>query len=74
MGQIHVAVLVGEGAEEGRWNGLSVRDSGDAVALLDGTLRLAKLRFWIEDRLAGLGTRVILAEDFKKPAYIESEM
>lgn len=68
IGQIQVAVLVGEGSAVGKRNGLSVRDRGVAVAFLDGILRLATVRFWVEDRLEGFGTRVILAEDFKKPA------
>lgn len=68
IGQIHVALLAGAGSEAGRWNGLSVRDSGDDVALLDGECRLARARFWTEGRFEGLGTRVILADDFKKPA------
>ena len=28
------------------------------------------VRFCTEDRFGGLGTRVIFAEDFKKPAYL----
>ena len=27
------------------------------------------MRFWTDDRLEGFGTRVIFAEDFRKPAY-----
>jgi hypothetical protein len=72
MRHIQVAVLAGEGSGAGRWNGLSARDSGDAVALLDGVLRFDIARFCIEDciedRLDGFGTRVIFGEDFKKPA------
>jgi hypothetical protein len=40
MGQIHVPLLTGGASGAGRWNGLSVRDRGEAVALLDGPLRL----------------------------------
>lgn len=36
MGQIQVALLAGTGSGGGRWNGLSTREAGDAVALLDG--------------------------------------
>lgn len=68
MGHIQVALLVGDGSGVGRWNGLSERDSGDAVALLDGVLRLDTFLFWTEDRLEGFGTRVIFEEDFMKPA------
>lgn len=68
IGQIHVALLAGVGSEAGRWNGLSVRDNGDDVALLDGECRLVRARFETEDRFEGFGTRVILADDFKKPA------
>ena len=68
IGHIHVAVLAGGGSGAGKWNGLSVRDNGDAVALLEGVARLDIARFWIEDRFEGFGTRVIFAEDFKKPA------
>jgi hypothetical protein len=64
---IHVPVLLGASSGLGRWKGLSARD-GDAVALLEGPLRLDIPRIWTEDRLAGFGTRVILAEDFRKPA------
>jgi len=64
IGHIHVPVLVGVGAEVGRWNGLSLRDDGDAVALREGA-RVDIARFWIEDRFEGLGTNVIFADDFK---------
>jgi len=67
MLHIHVPVLLGAGSEVGRWKGLSTR-AGDAVALLEGPLRLVTPRVCIDDRLVGFGTRVILAEDFKKPA------
>ena len=67
--QIQVAVLAGDGSGVGRWKGLSIRD-GEAVALLDGPLRLEIARFWIEDRLIGLGTSVIFGDDFKKPPCI----
>ncbi len=66
IGHIQVPVrLAGSGV--GRWKGLSARD-GDAVALLEGPLKLDIPRVCIEDLLAGFGTRVILADDFKKPA------
>jgi hypothetical protein len=68
IGHIQFALRLGEGSAEGRWKGLSVRESGVAVALLDGALRPDIFRFWAEDRLGGFGTRVIFAEDFKKPA------
>lgn len=68
IGHIHVAELTGTGSGVGRWNGLSVRDNGDAVALLDGVLRLDTARFCTEERLEGFGTSVIFAEDLKKPA------
>ena len=71
IGHIQVPVLVGGGSEVGRWNGLSVRDNGDAVALLDGAARPDTDRFCTEDRLEGLGTSVIFADDFKKPAYAD---
>lgn len=53
IGQIQVALLVGEGSEVGKWNGLSALDNGDGdtVALLDGVPRLEKFRVWTEDRL-----------------------
>jgi len=70
IGQIQVAELEGDGSFVGRWNGLSARDDGDAVALLEGILRLVTFRFCTDDRLDGFGTRVILAEDFKNPAYL----
>ena len=69
IGHIQVAVLAGEGSGAGRWKGLSVRESGDAVALLDGVPRLDIARFCTEDRLDGFGTSVTFAEDFKKPAF-----
>lgn len=65
---IQLAVRLGEGSAEGRWKGLSGRGSGVAVALLEGTLRPDIFRFWTDVRLGGFGTRVIFAEDFKKPA------
>lgn len=68
IGQIQVPVLVGVDSAVGKRNGPSERESGDAVALLEGVLRLEKLLFWTEDRLEGFGTIVIFAEDFKKPA------
>lgn len=71
IGHIQVAVLAGEGSGVGRWKGLSVRESGDAVALLDGVLRLDIARFCIEDRFDGFGTSVTFEEDFKKPAFID---
>ena len=67
MVHIHVPVPLGVGSAVGRWKGLSTR-AGDAVALLEGPLRLVTPRVCIDDRLVGFGTRVILAEDFKKPA------
>lgn len=45
-----------------------MRDNGDAVALLEGVVRLDIARFWTEDRFDGFGTSVIFAEDFRKPA------
>ena len=69
IGHIQVAILEGEGSCIGRWKGLFVRDRGDAVALLDGVLRLDIARFCTEDRLEGFGTRVIFADDFKNPAF-----
>lgn len=68
IGHIHVPALIGDDSAVGRWNGLSARDSGDAVALLEGVARLVRLRCWIDDRFDGFGTSVILAEDFIKPA------
>lgn len=68
IGQIHVALLDCEGSAIGRWNGLSERDSGEALALLEGALRLEMLRLCTEDRFEGLGTRVILADDLRNPA------
>jgi hypothetical protein len=67
MVHIHVPVLLGAGSGVGRWKGLSARD-GDAVALLESPLRLDIPRVCTEDLLAGFGTSVILAEDFRKPA------
>ena len=68
IGHIQVAVLAGGGSGFDRWNGLSVRDKGDALALLEGVERLDIARFCTEDRFEGLGMRVIFAEDFRKPA------
>lgn len=45
IGQIHVALVAGEGSGIGRWKGLSVRDNGDDVALLEGEFRLVIARF-----------------------------
>lgn len=72
IGQIQVPVLIGATSAVGRRNGLSVRDAGDAVALLEGEplLTPAKLRFCTDDRLDGFGTNVIFAEDFRKPAWM----
>jgi hypothetical protein len=74
MGQIHVPLLTGGASGAGRWNGLSVRDRGEAVALLDGPLRLETARFWIEDLFEGFGTSVIFGDDFRKPAYCLSDV
>jgi len=71
IGHIQVASRVGVGFAAGRWKGLSVRSDGDEVALREGVLRLVTVRFCIEERLLGFGTRVILADDFKKPACRE---
>jgi hypothetical protein len=68
IGHIQVPVLFGAGSEVGRLNGLSER-VGDAVALLEDPWRLDTPRFCIEDLLVGFGTRVILADDFRNPAY-----
>ena len=70
IGHIQVPVLAGAGSDVGRWNGLSLRVNGDAVALLDGAVRLDIARFCTDDRLEGFGTRVIFADDFKKPAFV----
>lgn len=67
IGHIHVPVLLGEGSELGRWKGLPTR-AGDAVALLEGPLRLDTPRVCIDDLLVGFGTSVILADDLRKPA------
>jgi hypothetical protein len=69
IGQIHVALLAGEVSGEGIWNGLSDRDSGEAVALREGWLDAP--RFWRDVRFEGFGKRVILAEDFRKPACLK---
>lgn len=69
IGHIQVAALTGGGSGVGRWNGLSVLESGDAVALLEGAARLDIARFCTEDRFEGLGTSVIFEEDLRKPAY-----
>lgn len=45
IGHIQVAMLVGEGSDAGKRNGLSVRDNGVAVALLEGGFRVATVRF-----------------------------
>ncbi len=68
MGQIQVAMLAGDGSGGGRWKGVSERESGEEVALLEGVLRLEIARFWIGALLGGLGKRVIFAEDLRKPA------
>lgn len=65
IGHIQVAELAGEGSGVGKWKLLPVIDKGDAVVLLEGLLRC-----WADGRLEGLGTRVIFAEDFKKPAWV----
>jgi len=66
--QIQVAVLLGVGSGVGRWKGLSARANGDAVALLEGPLRLDSPRVCIEDRFLGLGTRVIFGDDLRNLA------
>lgn len=68
MGQTQVALLAGAGSGGGRWKGLSAREAGDAVALLEGVLSPAICLFCVDDRFEGFGTNVILAEDFKNPA------
>lgn len=68
IGQIQVAELAGGGSEVGRWKGLSARAKGDAVALREGAARVDTARFCAEDLLDGFGTRVIFADDFRKPA------
>ena len=69
IGQIHVAELAGVGSGVGRWKPPSALDKGEAVVLLEGLLKPETMRFWTDDRLEGFGTRVIFAEDFRKPAY-----
>jgi hypothetical protein len=66
MGQTQVALLAGVGSGGGRWKGLSVREAGDAVALLEGVV--SPCLFCVDDRFEGFGTSVILGEDFKNPA------
>jgi len=68
IGHIQVAVLAGGGSVVGTRNGLSVRDNGEEVALLDGLPRLDTARLCTDDRLDGFGMRVIFGEDFRKPA------
>lgn len=65
MGQIQVIFFAGSTA------GLSVRESGEAVALLEGVLNAEILRLCIVDFFGGLGTNVILGDDLRKPAYLE---
>lgn len=67
MIQIQVPVLTGGGSGAGRWNKLSDRE-GEEVELREGPPTLERARLCIEDRLEGLGTRVILAEDLNSPA------
>lgn len=67
MGHIQVAVLAGLNSGVGRWNGLSARDKGDAVALLEGGFGFGRARFCAETLFEGLGTSVIFGEDLRKP-------
>jgi len=68
IGQTHVALLGGAGSGGGRWNGLSARWAGEAVALLEGGVSPVMFLFWIEVRFEGFGTSVILGDDFRNPA------
>jgi hypothetical protein len=68
MGQTQVALFAGTGSDGGRWKGLSVRRAGEAVALLEGVDNPAICLFCVANRFEGLGTSVILGEDFKNPA------
>ena len=65
IGQIQVIDFAGSMA------GLSVRESGEAVALLEGVLSAEMLRLCTADRFDGLGTNVILGDDLRNRACSE---
>ena len=68
---IHVALFGGGGSGVGRCSGLSARERGEEVALLEGPFRFDKARFCREDRFEGFGKSVIFGEDLNKPAFLE---
>lgn len=61
MVHTHVAELVGGVSTGGARKGLCTRCAGEAFPLRDS---------WSDPRLLALGTKVILGEDLRKPAYI----
>lgn len=68
MVQTQVAEVAGDGSTDAGLSGLSDRGVGDAALFLGEPVATAGDRDWREERLVGLGTRVILGEDLRKPA------
>lgn len=66
MVQTHVAEVVGGGSDGGP-DGPSERE-GEPVLARPGAGEKADALVWREARFKGFGTRVIFAEDLRKPA------
>lgn len=68
MVHTHVAELAGDGSTGAGRRGLSDRGTGELLLSLGEPVPAAGDLDWREERLVGLGIKVILAEDLRKPA------
>lgn len=68
MVHTHVAELAGDGSTGAGLRGLSDRGTGEEVLSLGEPVPAAGDLDCNEERLVGLGIKVILAEDLRKPA------
>lgn len=68
MVQTHVAELAGEGSTAAGLRGLSDRGTGEELLSLGEPVPVAGDLDCKEERFVGLGIKVTLAEDLRKPA------
>lgn len=68
MVHTHVAELAGDGSTGADLRGLSDRGTGELLLSLGEPVPAAGVLGWTDERLVGLGIKVILAEDLRKPA------
>lgn len=68
MVHTHVAEVAGDGSTGAGLKGLSDRGTGELLLSLGEPVPAAGDLDWNEERLVGLGIKVTLAEDLRKPA------